>query len=462
MSKRTHFVGLFVLVCCGGTTPSDSDADTSTGESGTTASSVGTTSSDGNPTADSTGGQDSGGATTSTSTSATGDAESSSSGEPIEEPDLPGFIEGVEPESHSHHPPMIDTNGNLYRLTESPANDGNNPKMMLSTNGGETWEEADAGNRPEADDLEGCWQLQVGTSIYISVAASDEVWFSVFNTSDAADSPDQWVVDDEVVADLGNSGGVVQFSSMATTSDGQTWLFHSGTVTDDRQQIEYRRRSAAGDWGPGQDFEDSAGSWTGPRLLPGASDVTHVFYKDHLADELFWRTLGPDGTLSGATRIDEDGTSDVRIPQTMGVVYDAGGQETVTIGYADADGLLRAVTIVDGAVDGVELVAPDPVLEDPSVAANDGTVAHFAVDETTVHVLWTDLDSGDVLHAERPDGGGWSDAEVAWSSGDNIAWWVYGNVYDRNGKRRLGFTYDIGEHRDDTGNIEYDEIILSR
>ena len=146
----------------------------------------------------------------------------------------------------------------------------------------------------------------------------------------------------------------------------------------------------------------------------------------------------------------------------MAVAYDAGGQEVVTIGYADADGLLQAVTIVDGVVDGVEQIGPDPVLENPSVALNDGTVAHFAVDESTVHVLWTDLDSGDVVHAERSDGGSWTEPDVAWSSGDNIAWWVYGNVYDRNGKRRLGFTYDVGEHPDDVGNIEYDELILAR
>lgn len=390
------------------------------------------------------------------------DDDSSSSGGPIDMPNLPGSIEGVEPESHSHHPPMVDGNGNLYRVTESTADDGNNPKMMRSTNGGETWEEVDADNRPVADDLEGCWQLQVGTSIYLSVAASDEVWFAVFNTSDAVENADQWVVDDEVVADLGNSGGVVQFSSMAETSDGQVWLFHSGTVTDGRQQIEYRRRSADGMWGPGQDFEDSAGSWTGPRLLLGADDVTHVFYKDHEVDELYWRTLASDGALSSATRLDSDGTSDERIPQTVAVTYETGGQEIVMVGYADPDGLLRAVTIVDGQVEGIELVGPDPVLENPSVALNDGTVAHFSVDETTIHALWTDLDSGDVLHATREHGQAWSAPEVAWDSGDNVAWWVYSNVYDRGGARRLGFTYDVGEHADDVGFIEYDEIVLSQ
>ena len=295
MLDRTRLIALLAVVCCGGTGAQDADGGPTSGDSDGTTGSVGSTSSDANPTgdsADTTEGSASEGTTSATTTSTSETESGSSTGEPLPEPVLPGSIEGVEPESHSHHPPMLDTNGNLYRLTESPADEGNNPKMMRSVDGGETWAEVDADNRPVADDLEGCWQLQVGSSIYISVAASDEVWFAVFNTSDAPDSPDQWVVDDEVVADLGNSGGVVQFSSMATTSDGQTWLFHSGTVIDGRQQIEYRRRTAAGDWGPGQDFEDSAGSWTGPRLLAGASDVTHVFYKDHVADELLWPDVG--------------------------------------------------------------------------------------------------------------------------------------------------------------------------
>jgi hypothetical protein len=375
--------------------------------------------------------------------------------------DLPGSIEGVEPESQANHPPMIDGNGNLYRVTESGADDGNNPRMMRSTDSGATWSEVDAGNRPSARDLEGCWQLQVGTAIYLTVAANNNVWFSVFHTSDAPDRPDQWVVDEEVVDELDNSGGVVQFSSVARTSDGQFWLFHSGTVTSERQSIQYRRRSVAGEWSSPQLIGESSGSWTGPRGILGAGDVTHVFYADYENAELLWRRLEPTGTLSSPTRLDVDSLSDERIPHTNAVYYDAGGREVLTVGYGDGDGALWTATITDGVVGTPQLVTSDPVLADPNVAANDSTVAHLAVDGTTVHVLWVDLESGDVLHSVRPHGGDWSAAEVAWDSGSNIAWWVYGNVYERGNRRRLGFTYDIGEHPDDEGNIEYDEITLT-
>jgi hypothetical protein len=465
MTRFDLVVALFTpmvarLGACGGDDASSQTAGSAATDSTDTAATSTSSSDSESDTASASDPSGTGPGTTSGPTSS--DSSDTSTGELPDEPNLPGFIEGVEPESHSHHSPMIDGNGNLYRLTESPSSDGNSPKMMRSSDNGETWAEVDAGNRPMASDLEGCWQLQVGTALYVSVANSDQVWFSIFNTSDAAENPDQWVVDDEVVEDLDNGGGVAQFSSLAHTSDGQTWLAHSGTMIDGRQQIEYRRRSASGSWSEGESLDDPGGSWTGPRLLTGADDVTHLFYKDHLEDALYWRTLAPSGALSGRTRIDAAGTSEERVPHTSAVYYDAAGSEVIVLAYADPQGLLRAVTITDGVPDEGELVTPDPVLEDPAVATNDGTVAHLAVDGTVVHALWTDLDTGDVLHASRPHDGTWTDADVAWSSGDGIAWWVYGNVYDRGGLRRLGFTYDVGEHRDDLGNIQYDEITLNQ
>lgn len=383
---------------------------------------------------------------------------------PLDVPDipvaLPGFIEGVEPETQSNHPPMIDGNGYLYRVTETESSDGNNPRMMRSIDNGATWAEVDAGNRPSARDLEGCWQLQLGTAIYLTVAANNNVWFTRFNTSDAPDRPDQWVIDEEVVDELGNSGGVVQFSSVSPTSDGRFWMFYSGTVRSRRQEIQYRRRGADGTWSGAEILGDAAGSWTGPRGIAGAGDVTHVLYTDYENAELYWRTLSDEGVLSSPTRVDVAGLSSERIPHTNAVLYSAGGSEVITVAWADDSGELWSAQIVGSEVQAPERITADAVLENPSVALSDGTVAHLALDGTTVHVLWTDLASGDVLHASRPHGGSWSAPEIAWDSGDNVAWWVYANVYVRAGRRRLGFTYDVGEHADDVGFIEYDELNL--
>src|SRR5690606_26962860 len=114
------------------------------------------------------------------------------------------------------------------------------------------------------------------------------------------------------------------------------------------------------------------------------------------------------------------------------------------VAYTTNAGILRAVTLTDGVLGPEQAVSENAVLEDPSVATNDAAVAHLAIDGTTVHALWTDDASGDILHGRRALGGGWSAPETARSSGGSVAWWVYGNVYVRGGRRRLGFTYDVG------------------
>lgn len=375
--------------------------------------------------------------------------------------DLPGSIDGVEPEAHSHHPPVVDSNGVLYRIVESPAEDRNQLKMMRSVDAGGTWAEVDADNRPSARDLEGTWQLQHGSTIYVSVTRNVHVWFAAFHTSDAADQPDRWVIDEDVDSDLSDSD-VVQFSSLARTSDGRFWVFYSDRLVDGRQQIAYRQRLGPDSYGPKASVGDTRGSWTAPVPVVGADDVTHLFYQDDLAHRLYWRTLTVGGDLSDATRIDASGTSEVPIPHTNAVRYDDAGSEVVVIAYLDADGALRSVTIRDGTVGDAQVISAEPVMEDPDITGNDGAVAHLAIDGTTVHAVWSDRSTGDILHAELPRGGSWSSATRLWDSGEDGAFWLYASAYERVGRRRLGFTYDIGPHPDDRGRIEFDEITLPR
>jgi len=152
----------------------------------------------------------------------TGAAAGAGGGADCPETVLPGSISGVEPESVANHAPMVDGNGNLYRMVESPLSDGNQPVMMLSVDGGATWAEVDEAGRPSATDLEGTYQLQVGTSAYFTVTRGQRVWFLGFNTSDAASLADRWLPT-ELVDDNLTSGGVKQYSSLTQTSDGQFW-----------------------------------------------------------------------------------------------------------------------------------------------------------------------------------------------------------------------------------------------
>jgi hypothetical protein len=383
-------------------------------------------------------------------------------GRPDGAPDgeLPGAIEGVEPEAHSHHPPMCDGNGNLYRITEAPESEGNRPKMMKSSDGGGTWAEVDADNRPAANDLEGGWQLQEGTAIYASFTHDATVWFEVFHTSDAADRPDQWVTEEVIDSGL-SEHDVEQFSSLARTADGQFWAFYSDTLAEGRQQIGFRRRTGAGTWASKTSVDVTTGSWTSPVGVVDGDDVTHLFYKDHLADQLMWRTLGPGGQLSDATRIDTSGTSAQATPQTNPVAFeDSEGRQVVVIAFATAGGVLTSVTITGGAVGAEQPISAAAVMLSPGITDNGGAVAHLALDGTTVHAMWADAATGDIVHGLRAADGSWTGEATAWDSGDDEAHWLYAAVYQRGGVRRLGFTYDVGPHADDSGQIRYDEIQL--
>ena len=373
---------------------------------------------------------------------------------------LPGAIEGVEPEAHSHHPPVCDRNGNLYRITESPEADGNHPRMMKSSDGGRTWLEVDAGNRPAAYDLEGGWQLQSGTAIYASFTHDADVWWEAFHTSDAPDRPDRWVAEETIDSGL-SEHDVDQFSSLARTSDGQFWAFYSDALVESRQQIGYRRRSADGAWGVKSSVDLTSGSWTSPVSVTGSDDVTHLFYKDHLRHRLYWRTLGRDGTLSGPVRIDASGTSAQVTPQTNAVAFEDGARrQVIVIAFASAAGILTSVTITGGAVGAERPISTASVMENPGITDNGGAVAHLAIDGTTVHALWSDATTGDIEHAVRAADGSWSAGRKAWASGKSEAHWVYAAVFERQRRRRLGFTYDAGPHPDDTGRIHYDDITL--
>jgi hypothetical protein len=140
-------------------------------------------------------------------------------------------------------------------------------------------------------------------------------------------------------------------------------FFHSKSIIDGRQHIGDRQHSSNGAWGPRLALPESDDSWTGTRPVARADDVIHLFYKDHLHDRLYWRSLNP---------------------------------------------------------------------------------------------------TGDIFLAIRRHGEAWSRPSGVWDSGNNVAWWIYGNTYTHDGLKRLGFTYTSGPHEDDVGNIYYNEIILPR
>jgi hypothetical protein len=394
-----------------------------------------------------------------------------------------GGIEGVEPESHAHFPPMMDSAGNLYRITESPGAAGNKPKMMKSSNGGASWSEMHSAHTLTAKDLEGGWQLQDGNTIYSVFTNDDRVWFQQFNTAAASQNADTWVTEQVVESGLSTSG-VFQYASLAQACNGQFWAFYSDKLDVDCpsgvscpcsstsmcQQIAFERRTqdSSGQWVWGaaplgkRDLATDDKSWTGPVSVVGQGDVTHVFYKDHAAKKLYWRKLDCNGNLTAPTTVGST-THSEPFPHTNAVYYDNSGQENIVIAYATSLDGLKSIKLTSGVAEEKDITTSSVVInpQEPENMGTMGPAAHLAVDGTTVHAVWADGSTGDLMYSKLTHGNtSWSAPTRIWDSGEHACYWVYANIYTRAGSKRLGITCDRGPHVDDVGNIFYGELTL--
>ncbi len=367
------------------------------------------------------------------------------------------------PEGHGHLGPYQDGNGNLYTIVEDLPGDegGNEPKAMKSSDGGATWTEIDRGGRTSTGDLEGNWAIQVGSRIYFAFQkSSGGIYLTAFDTSDAPAAPDTWTVEREEIHEPGEKSED-QWVSISALGNGDIWAFYSDEPTAEHShRISFRKRSwDTGAYGPSTVLAPGR-TVSQAVAVQGDGDVTHVFYKDHVEQQLFYRTLSADGTLSSAVRVDRTGTNEVHSPMTNAVVRRVGEAEHVTVAWADRAGALVSAEVVDGVPSAEQRVSDAPVVVDPGETTNLGAVAHLAAEGSTVHALFADAATQDIWYDAQAGGGGFgTDVEVT----DGVeTQWLTGllPLTDRGGRRVLGFLYDTGPHGDDEGIIRYDEYVL--
>lgn len=374
---------------------------------------------------------------------------------------LPGRIDGIEIESHDHLPPMIDSRGNLYRVTEDYKRKGNEPRFMKSSNRGASWREQDAGRRGGLSDLEGGWALQDGTSIWFAWETS-YVALTRFRTSDHPSHPDTYAMAPETVDTLPDGYGDHQYASLAKNPDGTLWIAYG--VDSGGQRIAFKKRTGPGRYSARR-ILDTRRATTAPRLVSGSRGVTHIFYKDDDNHRIYWRTLTTGGTLSAARRVDTGGTSSVATPLTNAVHYRRDGDDVLMVAFANPAGVLKSVTIRNGRIGPEQTIGAGRVMIDPEVVTNLAAVAHLAVDGATVHAMWSDARNGHLYRDRHVDGGRWGRDRRTVDTGPGTATqaqYVYCNVLRLpNGRTILGFTYDLGPHADDAGHIHYDRVRLA-
>ena len=376
---------------------------------------------------------------------------------------LPGSIAGIEPESHAYTVPIMDSNGNLYRISESFLAENNQPKANKSTDGGATWVEQDAANRPGTDtssigDLESGWTIWDSTDKTLRFAWQRSfVAYSAFRTSDHATNPDTWVANtrENVAAITGSP----QYASITKPTDqSYEWLFYNNSTT----KPSYKQRNSAGSYGSQLDV-DTAGQHPAAILAPNGTDSYIVYRK---TNDLVYKKLTSGGTLdSSATRIDTNGLiSTTPIAFAAPQMHTQAGNVYMGVLFCNSSTAPRFVLVTNGTPGSEETVDADGVLQNPGDTTNDASVMSLAVDPDngTFYAVWVDTTTGDVRMRERPHGGSWSSETTLYTAtGAEEVQWVYATVLDRGATKALAYTYDVGPHLDDEGDIQYNEMALA-
>ena len=364
-------------------------------------------------------------------------------------PQLPSVVGGVYPESSSFIGPLKDGNGNLYTVTELSADDPR-PCIRKSTDGGRTWTEVDAANRPLKEDLESLWLVQDGTRIHLLHQRSGDpspkyVYHHSFNTSDAPASPDTWQVRDELVHDP--VGGGDQAVALVQRSNGDLIAFYRTQPAGAAQRIGYKIKPSGGTWGEESILDASAPSFTQAVAVMGAGDVAHVFYKNDTDNSVLYRRLGPTGSLSGAERVSDFGThTSDHIIASPPVRLTVGGTERIAVAWKRSTGAtLDGVLIDDGVIGPEHPIADLPVDHNPSRVTSLQTVATLAADDAADRILapYSDLATNDLFLAMH-DGAAWGvDAEILDATDvDLVSATVFTPAPRNGGGRVLGLVYD--------------------
>jgi hypothetical protein len=357
----------------------------------------------------------------------------------------PGHVGGTFVETPGRIGPWQAANGDVYFIME-PTETDNVFMMIKSTDGGRTWREVDAANRPTTNDLEAVDSRQVGDTIHIIHQVTGSLRYHAFRTADHSRHPDTWAVRDEVAA---RAESIAQAASLVVRSDGSIVAFHVGDT------VRYAVRSPAGVWGsdtiidPGIDPKSA-----GPRAVLGAGDAVHLAYYG-MDGTIWYRRLLRDGTMtprepiaSGlrATRAEYGAVLPlVFIPRT----------NTAVVIYRQSDGLLWERRIVgEGAPTPPARVTDRAVIQDAVDSQQPG--AHAVLDGETIYVLFIDESSRSIFSTN--DRGGWQPPKLEISGIQGS--WVRGEVQARaNGSRVLGYIYDAGS-KGGAGMNRYAELEL--
>ena len=379
---------------------------------------------------------------------------------------LPGTVGGIHAESNNFVGPFIDGNGNLYTVTEFSV-DAPAPVARKSSDGGSTWVEADAANRPSGStwaDLESLWIVQDGTKLKMlrqrSGGSANNVAYMEFNTSDAASNPETWGLKEQVVGAV--TAPQDQAVALAVRSNGDMYAFYNVSGTE--QRVAYKKKPSGGSWGT-ENYIAVAGKNIQQPVVPagviGGNDAIHIAVHNDTDNTILYYTMSSSDVLTGPTTISSTPTSGVRHPLVSPAVrLEVGGTERVYFAWREATTDRLVGVPIEGGVPGSQQTLSDVAAwANPPAVLSNQPVATVAVDDSTdqINLLYADSLTHDLWRDVRSTTSG-TDTEVLEAV---EAQYISANVFARDGNRILGLVFDDNPTGlADLGVPKYYEVVL--
>jgi len=244
-----------------------------------------------------------------------------------------GHLGGTFVETPAHIGPYENSKGELYFIME-PTETDNVFMMVKSTDGGQSWFEVDAENRPQISDLEGLGSVMSKDGIiHIVHQISEGVYHHAFATSDHPDSKDRWVVDSRLITS--HEEPPTQTADIALRPDGSlVAVFAAG------DQLQYSILEPDGEWSKAKylNHKNPVGV-TNPSII-GLPDGTIDFAYKSFDGKGWHRQLLPDNSLTQPQQFAANlGTSEDEMMAILPLVYLPEKESTLVV-FRQSDGFL--------------------------------------------------------------------------------------------------------------------------
>ena len=363
-----------------------------------------------------------------------------------------GHLGGTFVETPARIGPWENSKGELYFIME-PTETDNVFMMVKSTDGGKSWFEVNAENRPQISDLEGLGSVMSEDGIiHIVHQISEGVYHHAFATSDHPDSKDRWVVNSHLITS--HDEPPTQTADITLRPDGSlVAVFAAG------DQLQYSVLEPNGQWSKAAYFNHNYPSgFTNPSLVGLPEGTVDIVYKS--LDGKGWTPqLLPDNTLTPPQQFANNlGTTENEMMAILPLLYLPGKKATLAV-FRQSDGFLYVSyrssgnlwsaparvsdrTVVTNAVDSDQAGAD-------VVAWGDKVFLSFISEEDRDIYLTIINDSGHTPAARLivPEiDGSWVRGNILYHQKNTP---VYGIIYDAGSKGGSGFNKFISV---DAGN----------